>query len=321
MKRSALYALLFLGIVLLPSLIERSNAADQLHVTVLTDKETYGPGELVSIQGQVSDGSSISVPSASVSIQANDPDGKPVHVALLLSSADGSYRDQFTASPNSVNGGYTIYVTASKPGYTDAYSQAACTITPELTPSHTPWFALFLVVLASLLTKRRGKSSKIALENGRLSTDSVLAETATRMSETEYSCKNGLDVGGPEGDFSEFEGRLQKAIDESLALFGPIRKYNLCQRLKEAFDLEPGKMAADPERLSSALDEILGRAGRVIGRAIAHRVASTYSFELRQDRDLTYADHIRHLRQLVRNQSLQTATCADASDVKLQGKA
>jgi len=117
---------------------------------------------------------------------------------------------------------------------------------------------------------------------------------------------------------SEFEERLQKAIDESLALFGPIRKYNFCLRLKEAFDLEPGKMAADPERLSSALDEILGRAGRVIGRAIAHRVASTYSFELRQDRDLTYADHIRHLRQLVRNQSLQT--CADAGGVKLQAR-
>jgi len=117
---------------------------------------------------------------------------------------------------------------------------------------------------------------------------------------------------------SEFEERLQKAIDESLALFGPIGKYRLCQRLKEAFDLEPGKMAADPERLSSALDQILGRAGRVIGRAIAHRVAATYSFELPQDRDLTYADHIRHLRQLAQNQSLQT--CPDAGGVKLQAR-
>jgi len=187
-----------LGIVLLPFLIERSNAAGQLYVTVYTDKETYGPGELVSIQGQVSDGSSISVPSASVSIQANDPDGKPVHVALLLSSADGSYRDQFTAPPNSVNGGYAIYVTASKPGYTDAYSQAACIITPELLPSHTPWLALFLVVLVLLLTKRRMKSSKIALEKGRLSADSVLAETTASILEMECFCKRGLDVGGSE---------------------------------------------------------------------------------------------------------------------------
>jgi len=319
MTRSTLYALLFLGIVLFPFLIQCSNAAAQLYVTVYTDKGTYGPGELVLIQGQVSDGSSIPIPFASVSIQANDPDGKPVHVALLLSSADGSYRDQFTAPPNSVNGGYTIYVTASKPGYADAYSQAACIITPELTPSHAPWLALFLIVLASVLTKRRRKSPDTALEKKEPSTDNVPAETATPISEMEYSRKNGLDVGGSERDLSDFEKRLQKAIDETLALFGPIRKHNLCQRLKEAFDLEPGKMAADPERLSSALDEILGRAGRVIGRTIAHRVAATYSFELREDRDLTYADHIRRLRQLVRNQSLQT--CTGAGGVKIQGKA
>ena len=319
MRRSTLYALLFFGIVLFPFLIQHSNAAGQLYVTVYTDKGTYGPGELVSIQGEVLDGSSISVPSASVSIQANDPDDKPVHVALLLSSADGSYRDQFTAPPNSVNGGYTIYVTASKPGYADAYSQASCIITPELTPSHTPWLALFLVVLALALTKRRRKPSTVALENGRSRTDNVLTETAAPMSEMKYSCKNGLDVVGADDGLSEFEERLEKAIDESLSLFGPIRKHNFCLRLKEAFDLEPGKMAADPERLSSALDQILGRAGRVIGRAIAHRVAATYSFELHEDRDLTYADHIRHLRQLVRNQSLQT--CTRAGGVKLEGKA
>jgi hypothetical protein len=314
MKRSTLYALLLLGIVLLPFLIGRSSAAGQLHVTVLTDKETYGPGELISIQGQVFDESSTSVPFASVSIQANDPDGKPVHVAILLSSADGSYSDQFAAPPNSVNGGYTIYVTASKPGYTDAYSQAACIITPEFLASHMPWLALFLIVLALLLARRRRKSSKIAFEMGRPSTDSVLSETATPFQRRDISART--DCGGSEADSSEFEKRLQKAIDESLALFGHIGKHNSCVRLKEVFDHEPRKMAADPERLSSALDEMLGRAGQVIGRAIAHKVAATYSIELRQDHDLTYADHIRHLMQVVRNQSLQTP--AEAGEVRLQ---
>ena len=111
-----------------------------------------------------------------------------------------------------------------------------------------------------------------------------------------------MDCGGLEGDLNEFEERLQKAIEESLALFRPIGKQNSYVRLEEAFDHAPRKMAADPERLSSALDEILGRAGRVIGRAIAHRVAAAYSVELPQDRDLTFADHIRHLREVVRNQ-------------------
>ena len=178
MKRPTLYALLLLGMILLPLPTERSSAAGQLHVTALTDKETYGPGELVSIQGQVLDGSSTSVPFASVSIQANDPDGKPVHVSLLLSSANGSYTDEFTAPPNFVEGGYTIFVTASKPGYTDAQTQVACVITPEFLPLQMPWLVMLLIVLALLLTRRRRKSSKIMLEKGRLSTDGALAETA-----------------------------------------------------------------------------------------------------------------------------------------------
>jgi len=178
MKRSTAYALLFLGVALLPFLLESSHAAGQLHVTVYTDKGTYDPGELVSIQGQVSDGGSTPVPFASVSIQANDPDGKPVHIALLVSSVDGSYSDQFTTPSNSINGGYTIYVTASKPGYADAYSQAACIITPELTPSHTPWLVFFLAVFALLLTKGKRHSSKIALERTTISTGNVATRPA-----------------------------------------------------------------------------------------------------------------------------------------------
>ena len=103
----------------------------------------------------------------------------------------------------------------------------------------------------------------------------------------------------------EFEERLRKAIDETLALIGSMGKDTLCLRLKEAFGPDLGKMVADPERLSSALDQIFGRAGQVLGRAIAQKVATTYSIKLRQSHDLTYADHIRHLRQLAQNHSLQ----------------
>jgi len=315
MKRSTLYTLLLLGIVLLPLLLERTNAAGQLSITVHTDKATYAPGELVIIQGQVSDDSSMSVAFADVSVQANDPQGKPVHMVLLLSSADGSFADQFTVPPDSVSGGYTIYVTASKPGYADGYGQAACVVVPELTRSHTPLLALLLLAVALLSTKRmRMKSCQVALHKGRAPTDNRLAETATSISRTEYSPKKEPDVKESEADLREFEERLQKAIEESLALFRPVSKHNFCMTLKEAFDYELKKMAGDPERLSSVLDQILGSTGRVIGRAIAHRVAATYSIQLRQDPDLTYADHIRRLRQLVRSRSLQTS--GDATSAK-----
>lgn len=106
---------------------------------------------------------------------------------------------------------------------------------------------------------------------------------------------------------SEFEERLQKAIDQTFALLGPIGKHNLCLRLKDEFKLEPTRLAGDPERLSSALDQTLGPAGGVIGRAIARKVAATYAIDLSEDHSLRYADHIRNLREIVsRNYALQT---------------
>jgi hypothetical protein len=138
--------------------IGRSNAAAQLYVTVFTDNQSYDAGQLVSISGQVVDENLEGVQSASVSIQANDPSGNPIHVAWVLSSANGSYTDQFTTSSNPVNGGYTIYVTASKPGYTDGNSQAVCTITPEFPISHAPWLMLLPTILVLLLARRRSHS-------------------------------------------------------------------------------------------------------------------------------------------------------------------
>lgn len=163
MRHSKLYALALLGTALLLFSIEPSQAADQLYVTAYTDKPSYLPGELVSITGQVLDANSMAVPFASVSVQANDPGGLPIHMALLLSSADGNFADQFTVPSSSVNGGYTIYVTVSKPGYIDAYSQAACIITPEF--SHVLLLGFFIAVLAVLLAIGKKKPSKSALQN------------------------------------------------------------------------------------------------------------------------------------------------------------
>lgn len=119
--------------------------------------------------------------------------------------------------------------------------------------------------------------------------------------------RNELKLGGSGGSLSEFEGRLQKAIDETLALLGRKGKYVVYLRLKDEFNLEPTRLAGDPEGLSSALDQTLGPAGRVVGRAIARKVAATYAIDLCQDHNLTYADHIMNLRQIVsRNCAPQT---------------
>ena len=103
---------------------------------------------------------------------------------------------------------------------------------------------------------------------------------------------------------SEFEERLQKAIDHTLALLGPRGKQAICVRLRGEYDLEPSSLASDPQRLSSALDQILGRvAWQFIGRAIVRKVAATYAINFHQDHGLTYADHVRELRQIVQQKA------------------
>jgi hypothetical protein len=111
--------------------------------------------------------------------------------------------------------------------------------------------------------------------------------------------RNELKLEGPNRSLGEFEERLRKAIDDTLTLLGPIGRHKFSLRLKDEFNLEPTRLASDPERLSSVLDQILGPAGQVIGRTIARKIAATYSIDLREDHGGTYADHIRNLKQIV----------------------
>jgi hypothetical protein len=133
--------------------------ANQLSVTVSTDKPSYDPGDAVLISGSVLDQSLNGVDLASVSIQVNDPSGDAIHVGWILSTTDGYYEDQFIAQDNSMNGGYSIYVTASKPGYDDATAQASCIITPEFQASHLQWLMLLPALLLVLLAGKRERGS------------------------------------------------------------------------------------------------------------------------------------------------------------------
>ena len=145
---------MLLALILIPVSANRSNAAGQLFVTVFTNNQSYEPGQTVLISGQVLDDTMKGVQFTGVSIQANAPNGNPIHAALVLSSADGSYTDQFIAPSNAVNGGYMIYVTANKPGYTDGESQAACIITPEFPIAGVPVLILSIILVLLAIRKQ-----------------------------------------------------------------------------------------------------------------------------------------------------------------------
>jgi len=156
MKRPRLLVTLLLALSLQLFLLGSSNAVGQLTVTVTTDKQSYGPGELITINGQVLDDFSQGVAFASVSVQVNDPNGNPIHITSIFSNIDGTFTDQFTVPAGSVDGGYTVFTTASKPGYMEDSNQTAYTVIPEFPISDMLWLMLIPILLATLLARRRG---------------------------------------------------------------------------------------------------------------------------------------------------------------------
>jgi hypothetical protein len=167
MKRVRWFLSLLILAALLPFTVDYSYGANQLSVTLSTDKQSYDPGDAVLITGRVLDQSLNGVALASISIQVNDPTGNAIHVGWVLSTTDGYFEDQFIAQNNSMNGGYSIYVTASKPGYVDATAQAGCIITPEFQASHVQWLMLLPFLLLVLLAekRKRGSISRVTLED------------------------------------------------------------------------------------------------------------------------------------------------------------
>ena len=88
------------------------------------------------------------VPYATVSIEVTDPNDNQVHITMTLSESDGSYRDDYKVATHLPEGTYTIYVTASKTGYTDINLTTTYTVIPEFGFSS---FSLLLLAISFLI--------------------------------------------------------------------------------------------------------------------------------------------------------------------------
>jgi hypothetical protein len=155
MKCSRFCLIFFVLLSLQISLLSASYAGGLLSVNVSTDKQSYGLGEVITITGKISDETTQGVAFASVSIQVNDPNGNPIHLTSVLSGVDGSFGDQFTVPASSADGDYTVFASASKPGYVDASNQTAYAVIPEFPSMTVLWLIPFSVLLAMLLTRRQ----------------------------------------------------------------------------------------------------------------------------------------------------------------------
>jgi protocatechuate 3,4-dioxygenase beta subunit len=106
-------------------------------VSATTSKSQYAPGENVTIAGRVLDNQSKPVLGASVSIQANNPQGTTIHVQLAFSDQLGGYVDSFALSSDSPEGQYEVFVTASKSGYETAQTHLQFNVSPMTVTTST----------------------------------------------------------------------------------------------------------------------------------------------------------------------------------------
>jgi hypothetical protein len=109
-------------------------AKTSLSVTVSTEKLSYEGGTSVNLLGYVTDPSG-PVGDATVSIQVVDLQGATVHIVYVRTRNDGYYSDSFQLRGDATPGVYAAYVTASKPGYQDAYGHCTFTVGASSTPN------------------------------------------------------------------------------------------------------------------------------------------------------------------------------------------
>ncbi len=122
-----IFSLNFTFALLLSDGIAENN---ELFVSATFSLERIEQEEIVSIiiGGRVTDTLNKSISNVAISIQVVDPFGSTNHIALSHSKSDGSFIDQFLLKGDFLPGNYTIYLTASKIGYSDTHLQIPFTI-------------------------------------------------------------------------------------------------------------------------------------------------------------------------------------------------
>jgi hypothetical protein len=119
------------------TLQQTTTTQSTLAITVSTNKSQYSPGEIVTVQGKVTDSQNNPVSGARVAIQVNDPGNNVVHVQLVSSDQSGGYLDTLSLPMNAPQGQYATYVSASKPGFGNGQAQIQFKVTIGTTTSST----------------------------------------------------------------------------------------------------------------------------------------------------------------------------------------
>lgn len=98
-----------------------ASAAKSMQIQASVNPTPTNLGISVLILGRVFEFYNISVASALISVQVNNPQGTSIHVGIAYTDSEGVFQDTFLLVQNSPGGNYTVFLAADKPGYTTAH--------------------------------------------------------------------------------------------------------------------------------------------------------------------------------------------------------
>lgn len=107
-----------------------------LAMTVSTDQAQYQPNSTVNIQGQVTDATGSAVADATVSIQVDAPTGVELfYTNNIRSDSAGTFQTQVSLTSTSPTGTYTVFTSATKPGYSSITTRTTFVVGTSTAPS------------------------------------------------------------------------------------------------------------------------------------------------------------------------------------------
>ncbi|MDE1763302.1 MAG: hypothetical protein KGH88_03540 [Thaumarchaeota archaeon] len=122
-----------------------SQSFAQTTITLDTTRNSYGPGDLIEVKGQVMD-----FPNKLVAVQVKDPSGNTIMVRTIKTDGNGNFVIQFKLPSTAIVGIYKITTNANIAGNVIAQTkQIAETPTVPEFSSMTP--VVFVVAILSIL--------------------------------------------------------------------------------------------------------------------------------------------------------------------------
>jgi len=107
-----------------------------LSITVNTDQSQYQPNSVVFVTGQVTDSTGNAISDATVALQIDGPTGTELfYTNDLQTDSAGTFQTQVALGFATPSGSYTVFASASKPGYSFVTSRTTFVVGSSTTPS------------------------------------------------------------------------------------------------------------------------------------------------------------------------------------------